>query len=599
MDNLGDGSTNGSPVYIYMGVEAVPENVTRARVDPSVTSIHSEAFQNCLNLQEVQLSEGLLTVESRAFRNCQSLKKLSIPSTVKDIGSQAFEGCVQLEAVVLPEGLLKLGRRAFLSCRSLQRFNVPPRVQTIESETFCSCSGLMEVVFSEGLREISSAAFANCMSLVSVHLPSSLKVICEMAFGACFELTEMNIPDAIENIKRDAFDGCNFHNFRIPPLVTNVDIMFVGHSSNIVSLELSKHVRRIEDDPNLKSADLNFLRNVAIPQECDLDQTAIFERCRDLRKVFPDVDGTEVAAYLQQRFDALPIHKICYYQSYYPTWTAMSSLKREINPWSSKFLGKLNLTGKQADCLGMTPLHILACSTKHDVEIYRILIEKYPENLIAKDKWGALPILYAFWVNAPSDVFTLLVESHKTLFPNDVLDWGGMVKTLAESNTPLGNIQNLLKTQQRSFPDQYLDMQDVVMKLAESTTYSSMFNRICVRIATFRYLLEVSMFKRLDSLNVKRWREEMETSINKFPDISTLREGNAIRLYSKLVSYETLKEATMLLELVLWKANIGKCMSNGKIRCHKKARVGNEVNRQDCRINCGADIVVRNVLPFL
>jgi len=57
---------------------------------------------------------------------------------------------------------------------------------------------------------------------------------------------------------------------------------------------------------------------------------------------------------------------------------------------------KLDPTGSQQDCLGMTPLHILTCSTVHDLELYRVIVEKYPANLITEDRWGALPLLYVF-----------------------------------------------------------------------------------------------------------------------------------------------------------------------------------------------------------
>eukprot|EP00571_Detonula_confervacea_P000103 CAMPEP_0172326988 /NCGR_PEP_ID=MMETSP1058-20130122/58221_1 /TAXON_ID=83371 /ORGANISM="Detonula confervacea, Strain CCMP 353" /LENGTH=582 /DNA_ID=CAMNT_0013043905 /DNA_START=106 /DNA_END=1855 /DNA_ORIENTATION=+ len=555
MDNVVDGSTNEVHI-IYMGGDAVTEDVTHVRVDPSVTVIRSETFRFCLNLQEVELPEGLLKVESRAFSQCKLLTKIIIPSTVEEIGSEAFEWCEKLEEVVLPKGLQKLGRRAFFSCRSLQRIIIPPKVQTIEAGTFSNCCDLIDVVFSEGLREIRGNVFSHCTSLLSVNLPSSLKVINEMAFNHCTGLTEMNLPDRVECIHGGAFSGCNFQNFRIPPLVTNVDMgIFHGHSC-IVSLELSAHVRSIIEDSPYACAELAFLRNIFIPQECR-SGTVILGRCKELGKVFSDGDSTAIANALQQRFNELPIHKICYYQSYHHTWAVMSSLKREINPWSSKFLGKLNVTGKQADCLGMTPLHILACSTKHDVEMYRILIEKYPETLIAKDRWGDIPIAYSFWVKAPPDVTQLLVESHKSLFPEYVLDWGGMVKTLAKSNTPLANIQHLLNTQQNCFPDQKYNMQDVVMEVAKSSAKRSVFYLPCTRVEIFRYLLRVSISKRLDSLAVKRWRIEMENSVNEFPDRAFFREEDTRQFYSKLSSYETLKEATSLLELVLWKANIG------------------------------------------
>jgi hypothetical protein len=49
-----------------------------------------------------------------------------------------------------------------------------------------------------------------------------------------------------------------------------------------------------------------------------------------------------------------------------------------------------NPIGLKQDCLGMTPLHILSCSTVQCLELYQLIIDKYPENLIVEDEWGAV-----------------------------------------------------------------------------------------------------------------------------------------------------------------------------------------------------------------
>jgi hypothetical protein len=83
----------------------------------------------------------------------------------------------------------------------------------------------------------------------------------------------------------------------------------------------------------------------------------------------------------------------------------------------------LNPTGNQQDCLGMTPLHILACSSVHDLDVYRLIVEKYPANLITEDRWGALPLLYAFWGAAPAEIIGFLLESYQALNPGQAFNW--------------------------------------------------------------------------------------------------------------------------------------------------------------------------------
>jgi len=59
----------------------------------------------------------------------------------------------------------------------------------------------------------------------------------------------------------------------------------------------------------------------------------------------------------------------------------------------------------------MIPLHILTCSSVHDVEVYRIIIENYPTNLITEDRWGA------FEGGAPVENIEFLFESYQSLYP--------------------------------------------------------------------------------------------------------------------------------------------------------------------------------------
>ena len=115
---------------------------------------------------------------------------------------------------------------------------------------------------------------------------------------------------------------------------------------------------------------------------------------------------------LKNRFDGLKIHKMLYYQSYHPV--TLDQLKDATNMRSSQraLRSKLDPTVNQQDCLGVTPLHILACSSTQELTLYQGIVERYPENLVTRDNRGALPILYALWRNAPSEIVQFLVETY-------------------------------------------------------------------------------------------------------------------------------------------------------------------------------------------
>ena len=56
----------------------------------NVTQINSDAFYNCVNLKDIELSENLVKIGYNAFRQCYALEGINIPSSVSFIGRYAF-----------------------------------------------------------------------------------------------------------------------------------------------------------------------------------------------------------------------------------------------------------------------------------------------------------------------------------------------------------------------------------------------------------------------------------------------------------------------------------------------------------------------------
>jgi hypothetical protein len=186
---------------------------------------------------------------------------------------------------------------------------------------------------------------------------------------------------------------------------------------SVFSLELPENIREILDGAFVYCY---CLRNVAYPPNAVFDDNIfINERdgtISDLRGLFGS--DAEIIRVLQHRFDELPIHRIVYYQSYYHgvLQILIDAMNTRSDPRQTLHT-QLDLTGNQQDSLGMTPLHILVCSSVHDLEMYRVIVENYPTNLITEDRWGALPLLYAFWGAAPNEIICFLLNSYQSLYP--------------------------------------------------------------------------------------------------------------------------------------------------------------------------------------
>jgi len=196
--------------------------------------------------------------------------------------------------------------------------------------------------------------------------------------------------------------------------------------------------------------DCKSLRNVAF----DTKTPACFDSgCHDLMRLFGSTEG--IVNGLKSRFDGtgLVVHKLCYYQSYQPI-ESLEGLRKELNGSSA---------GVTRDSLGMTPLHILACSVKPNIAMIKLVLEYQPQSLTTKDEWGSVPLLYAIWIDSPLEVVQLLVNSH--MKEGSALDWDGMIETLCRHGVPLDISQRLLGIKQGSFQDQHIDWQKTSKEL--------------------------------------------------------------------------------------------------------------------------------------
>jgi hypothetical protein len=308
----------------------------------------------------------------------------------------------------------------------------------------------------------------------------------------------------------------------------------------------------------------------------------ILDEATDLLLLFRSI--TEIIRNLKLRFDGLPIHSTVYYQSYY-----QGKLQRLITSGN-----ELDPTGNQQDCLGMTPLHILACSSEHNLEVYRLIVETYPANLITVDRWGAVPLLYAFWGGAPFEVIEFLLDSYHSLYPDNVLNWTMMVETMGQCHTPKVNIESLLCAKQMHFSEQPLDWEYLLTQFASS---SSRFKNEVLFQEQMRFLFMGGMSVRVEALAFEVWRDYVTNMISTANFKCSFDNRSILHgIHSKLAHFEVeltkLKEVTTILELALWKTKI---TENG----HQDMATHYANVRSQDRVTCGADVVIGHVLPFL
>mmetsp|Transcript_28919 Transcript_28919/g.61077 ORF Transcript_28919/g.61077 Transcript_28919/m.61077 type:complete len:551 (+) Transcript_28919:199-1851(+) len=514
-----------------------------------------------------------------------------VSPTLSSIPEGAFQYRPRLRIVHLPEGLVVIGRAAFFDCESLERIAIPSTIVLVPEGCFQHCGKLIEITLNYGVTEIGMHAFDGCTSLSAIALPCTVERIGKSAFFN--SVSNLELPESIEEIGDYALSQCKFPSLRFPPLVTEISLGVLRSCKNIFTLELPLGVTRIQ---NYAFSSCHSLRNIAVPRNAELMEY-VFQHCTDLEQLFGS--HVEIEEELSCRFDGLPIHELCYFLSYYSSEEeAVAKLGETIME-----AGMLNPTGDHHDRLGMTPLHIISCSTRPNLALHKVLIEAYPKALTITDKWNALPLLYAFWSKAPEEIIQYLIESHKTIFPDYKLNWEKMLETLSLGNAPLQTIQNLLDTHKTYFPQQPIQWEIILQKLAEP--FRS-WKEHYASIETFRYLVQCSVASRVAAIGLKQWREQIIGQIARIRDGHRSRKADLANFIMTLGYYEgefgKLKGATSMLELALWKARMvdgrGGRLASSPSSLSKKMVEESEY-RQRCRISCRADNVIENVLPFL
>lgn len=173
-----------------------------------ITSIADNAFQDCKNLQTIELPEGLQSIGAWAFAE-SSLEEIEIPESVSDIGESAFINCISLKKVILPRELAEIKTRCFFGCSGLVQLNLPQELLRIGDWAFAYTPFAALELSDATITEIGTGAFAGCENLQTVRLPSTLKRVNAGAFQFCTNLTSLVIPDGVEAVAYSAFFGAD------------------------------------------------------------------------------------------------------------------------------------------------------------------------------------------------------------------------------------------------------------------------------------------------------------------------------------------------------------------------------------------------------
>ena len=210
---------------LVFGVPRICTRLHQHRMDSLGMPLASDNNRQLLEYKNADAETVVLpgcftSIGDGAFENCKKLKKVTIPTTVKEISRGAFKDVHTLEEVKISGGAGAYSLLNFATYLSLGKDNSPA---IIGDSAFEGCVSLKSIDLPAGITSIGQSAFADCRVLKSIELPSSLTNIGSNAFARC-GLKKITIPDSVQRIGRNAFAFSRLEEISIPKTFKDEDI---------------------------------------------------------------------------------------------------------------------------------------------------------------------------------------------------------------------------------------------------------------------------------------------------------------------------------------------------------------------------------------
>ena len=328
--------------YGYTVIKSVDQDKTGVVEIPAIIAddpitIARGAFRGC-KMTELILPDTVTTINSEAFEDCKNLTTIHFPASFTDFHGKSensgdnggldswIKGCDSLKAFTVSEnnphyksmngilyskdgktvgpvppaisfdsinwnGIFAIGDFAFCG-RETQRadIEIPSQITSIGDYAFCgyggswydsSYDGTVNIKLNEGLASIGEYAFSSIYYLEEIDLPDSLTTLGKGAFASDNQLKSMTIPPKVTVIPDSLFEEClNLESVTLPNGITEIG-QLAFYSNKFTSVQLPTSLKKIDDKAFLSSK----LSSIVIPDSVEYIGESAFQYSDSLKRV--------------------------------------------------------------------------------------------------------------------------------------------------------------------------------------------------------------------------------------------------------------------------------------------------------------------------
>lgn len=223
-------------------------NLSKATFTKTGKRVPDNIFQNCKNLQHVDLS-NMTEIGKWAFNSC-ALTEITIPASVTIIHEEAFKNCSTLNTLKFEAGTsekeLVLKEEAFFGCGNMDLANngvLPSRIISIANRTFQGC-GITKLTLPQNdkLTGVSRQLEFNGVQT------DYMGALGYGVFFGCSKLTDLTIPANVTVINEVAFQNCNLQNvtFKDATKITEIQKYAFTNNQNLAGIFADKNFDNLE-----------------------------------------------------------------------------------------------------------------------------------------------------------------------------------------------------------------------------------------------------------------------------------------------------------------------------------------------------------------